>query len=51
MGNGYLRKLLVIGVTSVLRRPRSDEQSASQWLHDLLVRKPVLAELMHLTDE
>lgn len=40
MGNGYLRKLLVIGATSVLRRARSEEQSATPWLHDLLERKP-----------
>ena len=32
MGNGYLRKLLVIGATSVLRRAGSDEQSATPWL-------------------
>jgi len=40
MGNGYLRKLLVVGATSVLRRARSDEQSATPWLHALLERKP-----------
>ena len=40
MGNGYLRKLPVIGATSVLRRAGSDEQSATPWLHDLLERKP-----------
>lgn len=38
--NGYLRKLLVIGATSVLRRARIDESSATPWLHDLLERKP-----------
>lgn len=41
MGNGYLRKLLVIGATSVLRRARIDESSATPRLHDLLERKPV----------
>lgn len=40
MGNGYLRKLLVIGATSVLRRAKSDQSSATPWLHDLLERKP-----------
>lgn len=40
MGNGYLRKLLVIGATSVLRRARSDEYSGTPWLQDLLERKP-----------
>lgn len=40
MGNGYLRKLLVIGATSVLRRARSDKHSGTPWLHDMLGRKP-----------
>ena len=40
MGNGYLRKLLVVGATSVLRRARNSERNATPWLHDLLERKP-----------
>jgi transposase len=40
MGNGYLRKLLVVGATSVLRRVKNDDRSRAPWIHDLLERKP-----------
>ncbi len=40
MGNGYLRKLLVIGATSVLRRARNNDPADAPWVHGLLARKP-----------
>ena len=40
MGNGYLRRLLVVGATSVTRRaPATDTQSGA-WVRSLLGRKP-----------
>jgi transposase len=40
MGNGYLRRLLVVGATSVTRRaPATDTQSGA-WVRSLLERKP-----------
>lgn len=40
MGNGYLRKLLVVGATSVLRRARINDADQAPWVHALLERKP-----------
>ena len=40
MGNGYLRKLLVVGATSVIRRAKNNDSSTGPWLHALLERKP-----------
>jgi transposase len=40
MGNGYLRKLLVVGATSVLRRARASDADQAPWVHALLERKP-----------
>ncbi len=40
MGNGDLRKLLVVGATSVLRRARASDASQIPWVHALLERKP-----------
>ncbi|MGE3691853.1 MAG: IS110 family transposase [Novosphingobium sp.] len=40
MGNGYLRKLLVVGATSVLRRARNSDPKDAPWLHGLIERKP-----------
>jgi transposase len=40
MGNGYIRKLLVVGATSVLRRARNGDPSDTPWLHALIERKP-----------
>lgn len=40
MGNGYLRRLLVVGATSVtLRAPTTDTLSGA-WVRSLLERKP-----------
>ncbi len=40
MGDGYLRKLLVIGATSVIRRARTDALAAAPWIQSLLERRP-----------
>ena len=40
MGDGYLRKLLVVGATSVVRRAKSDTLAAGPWVQSLLERKP-----------
>ena len=37
-GDGYLRKLLVVGATSVIRRARTRPEAV--WLNALLERKP-----------
>lgn len=40
MGDRYLRKLLVVGATSVVRRARTSEAYAANWVRSLLERKP-----------
>jgi len=40
MGDGYLRKLLVVGATSVIRRARSGTLAAAPWIKSLLERRP-----------
>ena len=40
MGDGYLRKLLVVGATSVIRRARTGTASAALWIRSLLERRP-----------
>lgn len=41
MGDGYLRKLLVVGATSVIRRVRTGVSLASaDWVRNLLERRP-----------
>jgi transposase len=40
MGNGYLRKLLVVGATSVIRRARTSTSPSSNWIKALLDRRP-----------
>jgi transposase len=39
-GDGYLRKLLVVGATSVIRRSRTGALSAAPWIRSLLERRP-----------
>jgi transposase len=39
-GDGYIRKLLVIGANSVLRFARSGKARSTQWAIGLLLRKP-----------
>ena len=41
MGNSYLRRLLVVGATSVVRRAESDSTRTGTWVRSLLTRKPV----------
>ena len=40
MGDQYLRSLLVVGMTSLVRQTRSHPERASKWLTLLLERKP-----------
>ena len=40
MGDRYLRKLLVVGATSVVRRARTSDAPAASWVRRLLERKP-----------
>ena len=39
-GNRYLRRLLVIGATSILRRPESAGPELAAWIRALLARRP-----------
>ena len=41
MGDRYLRKLLVVGATSLVRRARHKPEAVDRRLADLLARKPV----------
>ena len=40
MGNGYLRRLLVVGATSVVRRAETTNSKTGAWMRSLLERKP-----------
>lgn len=40
MGNGYLRRLLVVGATSVVRRAGTNASATGAWVRSLLERKP-----------
>ena len=40
MGDGYLRKLLVVGATSVIRRARTSSSTSAVWINSLLERRP-----------
>lgn len=40
MGNGYLRRLLVVGATSVTRRAETINTRTGAWVRSLLMRKP-----------
>lgn len=39
-GDGYLRKLLVVGATSVIRRARTSASASASWINALLERRP-----------
>jgi transposase len=41
VGDRYLRKLLVVGATSVVRRARTSDIAAAHWIRPLLDRRPV----------
>lgn len=40
MGDKYIRRLLVVGMTSLVRRARAAPEKSSPWLLALLARKP-----------
>ena len=40
MGDRYLRKLLVVGATSVIRRARTSTSASASWIRALLERRP-----------
>lgn len=40
-GDRYLRRLLVVGATAVIRHNRGKETPAAHWLQSLLEKKPV----------
>jgi len=40
MGDKYLRRLLVVGMTSLVRRAKYKPEAVDPWLADLLSRKP-----------
>jgi transposase len=40
MADGYLRKLLVVGATSVIRRARTGASASASWINGLLERRP-----------
>ena len=40
MGDGYLRKLLVVGATSVIRQARTNSSASASWIRALLERRP-----------
>ena len=40
MGDQYLRRLLVVGMTALVRRAKYKPQTTSGWLAALLARKP-----------
>jgi transposase len=40
MGDGYLRRLLVVGATSVVRRADGNTSATGAWVRSLLERKP-----------
>ena len=40
MGDRYLRRLLVIGATSVIRRARTSTSVSASWINALLERRP-----------
>ena len=40
MGNGYLRRLLVVGATSVTRRAATTDTRTGAWVRSLLERRP-----------
>ena len=40
MGDGYLRRLLVVGATALIRRAGSNPTGTGVWIRGLLERKP-----------
>ena len=51
MGNGYLRRLVVVGATSVIRRAGANETRTGAWVRSLLVRKPARLTTVAVADK
>ena len=51
MGNGYLRRLLVVGATSVTRRAATNDTRTGAWVRSLLKRKPVRLVTIAIADK
>jgi transposase len=52
MGDSYLRKLLVVGATSVIRRVRTGASLASaDWVRTLLERRPARVVTVAMADK
>ena len=43
MGDGYLRTLLVVGATAVIRSARTKATPRAAWIRSLLAKKPWIA--------
>lgn len=51
MGDKYLRKLLIVGMTSLVRRAKSKPETVDPRLADLLARKPVRVATVALANK
>ena len=51
MGDRYLRKLLVVGATSVVRRARATDATGVHWVRRLLERKPTRLVTVAMTNK
>ncbi len=51
MGNGTLRRLLVVGATSVIRRAGGNPMRTGAWVRSLLERKPARLTTMAVTNK
>ncbi len=51
IGDRYLRPLLVVGLTSLVRQTRSHPECASKWLTSLLERKPARLATVAMANE
>ncbi len=51
MGNGYLRRLLVVGAISVIRRAGTNPTRTGAWVRSLLERKPARLTTVAMANE
>ena len=51
MGDRYLRKLLVVGATTLIRRARTGTLGPSQWIRSLLERRPARVATVALSNK
>ena len=51
MGNGYLRRLLVVGATSVTRRADTTDTRTGAWVRSLMGRKPIRLVTVAITNK